>query len=148
MDWVSWKKFEWNLLDTPIWTTAKHSLKSAATSITNFQRLVMDRHNGYTTGSKRKLKKGTPMKHSCRARLCDTPHEEPPIDTGFTDETIVIDCAECIIREMGIDAMMAHILDAHAEYTAAEAANTARVWMDSAYEREEEEIRSREGDDD
>ena len=58
----------------------------------------------------------------------------------FTDKTIEINCAECDKMETGVDAMMAHILDTHREYTAAEAANHARLWADDAYEVQEKQL--------
>ena len=51
--------------------------------------------------------KGAIMVHDCRNTLCDTPHYEEPIDTGFTDKTIPIECGECNVEIIGMDAMAA-----------------------------------------
>jgi len=86
------------------------------------------------------------VSHSCRAFLCETPHYEEPIDTGYTDETIEIECGECNRMVTGVDAMAAHIMETHPSYSALESVNTACLWADSAYEREEDNIRNQEPD--
>jgi hypothetical protein len=56
----------------------------------------------------------------------------------YTDKNLEFNCAECEQPIIGVDAMTAHIMNQHPEYTAAEAVNHARMWADDAYEREEE----------
>ena len=78
------------------------------------------------------------MSHSCRRSMCDTPHEEKPIETGLTDKTIEIECPECGSDEIGVDAMLSHILDFHNDYSPAEAVNFARLWADASYDEAEQ----------
>lgn len=74
-------------------------------------------------------------------RLHDTPDYEEPIDTGFTDETITVDCAECGAEATGTNGMLSHILDFHIGYRPEEAVNYAQAWTEAAYKREEKAIR-------
>lgn len=59
----------------------------------------------------------------------------------FTDNDIPICCAECSPDAyfQGYDAMLAHILQKHKNYSHEEAPTYAEHWMHSAYERVEEE---------
>lgn len=69
------------------------------------------------------------------------PHYEEPIDTGYTDKTIPIECSECSVIKDGKDAMVMHILDVHPAYSSLEAVHYADLWAETAYEEAENEIR-------
>ena len=78
---------------------------------------------------------------SCAQRLHDTPDYQDPIDTGYTDETIIIECAECNAEAVGLNGMLSHIMDFHTNYSPIDAVKNAQDWMEAAYLREEESIR-------
>lgn len=65
--------------------------------------------------------------------------------SSFTDSDIPICCGECFPGTYfeGMEAMTQHILDVHKHYDALEAAIYAEMWMESAYERELEEMMTR-----
>jgi hypothetical protein len=52
----------------------------------------------------------------------------------FTDKNIPISCGECGIYCEGFDDTLAHILEAHKNYSPEEADVYAAKWMESAYE--------------
>ena len=78
--------------------------------------------------------------HNCKDLLCESPHEEVPVDTGFTDKTILMSCGECSEPIRGIDAMRDHILKRHKTYSVVEAVEYAREWTNTAYEKAIDEM--------
>lgn len=58
--------------------------------------------------------------------------------TELTDKNIIIQCSECKTHtEQGLNGMVRHIRSQHANYTRSEAETYAAMWMEDAYQREE-----------
>lgn len=75
---------------------------------------------------------------------CRTVSSGGKIMREVTDNTIDILCAECSQDhiehyESGIKAMIAHVLERHHEYSQLEADAFATAWMESAYDKIDEQ---------